>query len=101
MISVEIVYNRFPEMTKRGIAAAEEAKYAAIRAIADAARDRVPVLTGETRDSIMELEDGVEVGGASLYLEFGTRKMSARPFFTQGVVDGENAADGVLDITFR
>lgn len=50
------------------------------RAVADAARARVEVLTGETRESITSDSEKVEAAGASVYLEFGTSKMAAEPF---------------------
>jgi HK97 gp10 family phage protein len=45
-------------------------------------RETVAVDTGETRDSItVNLEtQAVEVGGAGLFLEFGTTRMGAQPF---------------------
>ena len=98
---VTIVENLFPERIAEGLEAAKEAEDAAKRAIAEGARERVPVLTGETQDSIQETEDGVEAGGASIFLEFGTRKMAARPFFLQGVPDGEISADEKLRFAFR
>lgn len=49
--------------------------------VADTAREMVAVDTGETRDSITVTGDGVSVGGAAVYLEFGTYKMAAEPFF--------------------
>jgi len=87
---VTILKNDFPEMTARGVEGADHAKEAAIRKVAEHARENVAVLTGETRDSITEQEDGVSVGGAALYLEFGTRKMAAQPFLIQGVDEAED-----------
>lgn len=49
--------------------------------LANTAMGLVAVDTGETRDSITVTETGVEVGGAAIYLEFGTYKMAAQPFF--------------------
>ena len=63
-----------------GIAAAEAAKNGVRGSVAETARGLVPVDTGETRDSIVETEEGVTAGGAALYLEFGTYKMASRPF---------------------
>jgi hypothetical protein len=101
-VALEVIFveNLFPKRIAQGLEAAEMAKEESIRIIADGARSRVPVLTGETRDSIEELSDGVQVGGAGIFLEFGTRKMAPHPFLLQGMPEGEAGADGVLRIAF-
>ena len=64
----------------RGQVAAQVGRKALAEEVAAFAREHVPVLTGETRDSITVNDEGVTSGGASLYLEFGTSFMSAQPF---------------------
>jgi hypothetical protein len=100
-VRVKIVEDLFPERIAEGLEAAHEAEEAAKRTIADRARERVHVLTGATRDSIQETPDGVEAGEASVFLEFGTVKMAPRPFFLQGVPEGEISADDKLRFAFR
>lgn len=83
MISVLGVANalaRLAAVTGAGRLAAEAAKNEVRSFVADEARGLVAVATGETQESIEETEEGVSVGGAALYLEFGTYKMSAQPF---------------------
>jgi len=58
--------------------------------IAETAGGMVAVDTGETRDSITVTDTGVEVGGAAQFLEFGTYKMAAQPFFRPAM---DEAAD--------
>jgi HK97 gp10 family phage protein len=101
MMSVTIVENLFPERIAEGLKAAHDAEEAAKNTIADRARERVPVLTGATQESIQVTADGVEAGEASIFLEFGTVKMAPHPFFLQGVPEGEAAADNRLRFAFR
>ena len=98
---MKIVEDLFPERIAEGLEAAKEAEEAAKQTIADRARERVAVLTGATRDSIQETAEGVEAGEASVFLEFGTVKMAAQPFFLQGVPEGEVSADDKLRFAFR
>jgi hypothetical protein len=98
--SVTIVKNDFPEAIAKGVEGAKRAKEEAIKRVADHARENVAVLTGETRDSITETDEGVIVGGAALYLEFGTRKMAAQPFLIQGVDEADDVAIEFLSAIF-
>lgn len=61
-------------------AAAPAATGAIAEGVAEAARARVPVLTGETRESIAVVPEGVQAAGAARWLEFGTYRMAAEPF---------------------
>jgi HK97 gp10 family phage protein len=60
--------------------------------IRDRAKQIVHRLSGETRDSleVKEVADGVEVGShlqKAIYEEFGTSKMSARPFMRPAIAE--------------
>lgn len=81
-MEAEIVWNIIPEFTARANVVADAVKRAALEKIAERARELVPVETGATRDSIVvnESEDGVEVGEAGVFLEYGTTNMRAEPF---------------------
>lgn len=79
-IRMRIQMNRIPEVTTKTNIAAKNARNEAANRIAEIARDTVRVDTGETRDSIVVNEGSVSVGGAGLFLEFGTIKMPAYPF---------------------
>lgn len=80
MMTGEIVFDIIPEYAARANGLADVARRAALEKIAEVARSRVAVDTGETRDSITVTDDGVEVGGAGLFLEYGTVNMPAEPF---------------------
>jgi len=60
--------------------------------ILERAKQHVHVLSGETRDSLelTETPDGIEVGSRlpkALYEEYGTTKMSARPFMRPAIAE--------------
>jgi HK97 gp10 family phage protein len=80
MIEAEIVWNIIPSYTARANVAAEAIQRRALEKIAERARELVAVETGETRDSIEVTDEGVEVGGAGRFLEYGTVYMPAEPF---------------------
>jgi hypothetical protein len=80
MMSAEIVFDIIPEYTARANGLAGEVRRRALEKIAERARELVAVDTGETRDSIQVTDEGVEVGGAGVFLEYGTRNMAAEPF---------------------
>jgi hypothetical protein len=70
----------FGKMAVQGAVAAEATEELLGQSVAGVARAKVPVLSGETKDSIVVTDEGVEAGGAALYLEFGTVNMPAEPF---------------------
>lgn len=77
--------SRIPQIIARVNASVGRVNEASARRIAADARQRVPVLTGDTRDSIKaESSDGdtarVTVGFPGQFIERGTRHMGARPF---------------------
>ena len=87
-----VVYNRIPWL----MAAVESNARAAVKKNADKIRDeakrRVPVATGQLRQSITSAvvgtgKESVVVVGAEYgaYVEFGTYKMPARPFLYPAV----------------
>lgn len=84
-VKFEMVYNGFPRAIAHVNARAEGAEDILKERIAEEARLRVRVKTGETRDSIQVTDEGVEAGGAAPFLEFGTRKMPAYPFLGPAV----------------
>lgn len=68
-----------------------DAQAEALDEAAQIMRDTVAVDTGLTRSTIMRDGDAVTVGGAGLYLEFGTVHQAAQPFMIPAfhqVVDG-------------
>jgi len=71
---------RLAAVAARAAAAAPKASEAIAEEVANSARDRVPVLTGETQASIETTPEGVQAGAAAIYLEFGTSRMAAQPF---------------------
>lgn len=89
-----MVYNGFPRIIEHVNARADGAEYALKERIAEEARRRVRVKTGETRDSIEVTDDGVEAGSAAPFLEFGTRHMPAYPFLGPAV---EVAKAGIME----
>ena len=87
-----------PQLLARFAAAAavgEIAGQAAVAALSEdvavTARSMVPVDTGETYDSIQVTPEGVVAGGAAIYLEFGTYKMSAEPFMRPAADEADDA----------
>lgn len=80
LLGVANCLKRLGAVTVAGTAAAEAGKNEVRGFVAETARNTVAVATGETQESITETDEGVTFGGASLYLEFGTYKMSAQPF---------------------
>lgn len=58
---------------------------------ADRMRETVPTATGETASTIRVVQtiEGTDIhmGGASLFLEFGTRKMSPKPFARPAIAE--------------
>lgn len=81
----------------RAEAALNEGKRVLGEEVAETARTSHPWnnVTGETEASIQVTETGVTAGGASIYLEFGTSKMAARPFLRPAAdsANGDAAAD--------
>jgi hypothetical protein len=73
---------RFAALAAGSKLAAEAAEGVIKEHVAEVAESLVAVDTGETKDSIEITDEGVQAGGAALYLEFGTYKMSAQPFLT-------------------
>lgn len=59
-------------------------------------QQRAPVETGELRDSIRE-EDGRVVATAphAGFVEFGTYRMAAQPYFIPGMEDARAALSGI------
>jgi hypothetical protein len=80
MMKAEIVFNIIPAYTARANVLADAIRRRALERIAERAREIVAVQTGETRDSIVVTDGGVEVGGAGVFLEYGTVNMPAEPF---------------------
>lgn len=78
---------------------------AAAEPIAERARSLVKVLTGETRDTVQAVDGKVIAGGAAVFLERGTSKMSKRPFMgpaveqsnTQAADAAKKCLDDVID----
>jgi HK97 gp10 family phage protein len=59
--------------------------------IAEDARNRAPVASGELRDSIQLTLEGVEAAAPhALFVEVGTEKTSPQPFLTPAVQDAES-----------
>ena len=59
--------------------------------IAEDAKNRAPVVSGDLRDSIQATADGVEViSDHALWVELGTEHMSPQPFLTPSVQDAES-----------
>lgn len=94
-LTVRVVFNRIPDIAEalrtEGAALCERTA----DAIVDDAKSTVAVRTGETRDSIHREGGGfasrVLVGGAGLWLEYGTRFMHAHPFFHPAVEKARQA----------
>lgn len=78
--TAEIVWNIIPEFTAKINAEAEVIKHHALERIAEEARSRVRVKSGDTKGSIEVVDDGVQAGFAALFLEYGTVNMPAYPF---------------------
>lgn len=76
---------------------------ASAEAIVDAARARVPVVTGELRDSIQVTEAGVEVGADyGVFVEYGTSDTEAQPFLRPAADEiGTKPADLLAAALFR
>lgn len=81
---VKILFNRIPalvaDLKTKGDAHVQKTADNMVKGM----QERVAVDTGETRDSIHREGSGSEatvtVGGAGLFLEYGTSKMGAQPF---------------------
>lgn len=87
-------------------AAVEAAEPAAQRSVgeevAEAARARVAVSTGETQASIEATTEGASAGGAAVYLEFGTYKMEAQPFMRPAADEASGeGAEAVFQAAIR
>ena len=95
-IRIRIQMNRIPQVTAEYNHAAKKARDDAAQRIADIAYDTVAVDTGETRDSIKVNEGSVSVGGAGLFLEFGTIKMAAQPFLGPAAEQVRAEMDGIF-----
>lgn len=81
-----VVFNRIPELIAVTIANSKRAEIAGARKIAEEARRRAPVDTGELRDSIAAHDNEVIVGAEhGIYNEFGTYKMAPQPFFLPAI----------------
>ena len=71
--------------------ACEDAQNAAAREVADVARQRCPVETGQLRDSITTRADGVVCAAApyAAAVELGTYHRAATPFLAPALRDAE------------
>jgi HK97 gp10 family phage protein len=96
-VTFDLVLNRFPEVIAKTNARAKYSEHELKERIAEEARRRVAVDTGATRDSIEITDEGVEVGGAAIFLEHGTRNMAAEPFLGPAC----EAAKADVEIAFR
>jgi HK97 gp10 family phage protein len=88
-----VLFNRIPSLIAAVEANASGAAYREARKIAERARDMAPVDTGELRGSIHARPTGhksaevVAEARYAAYVEFGTYKMSAQPFFMPALGD--------------
>jgi len=83
--------SRVPELTNRFIKAANEARVETIEEVGNIAQQNAPVRTGELRDSkVTEHTENASLVTFTaphfLFVEFGTYKMAANPFFLAAVV---------------
>ena len=60
--------------------------------IVKTAKTKVPVDTGNLKDSIKKRDDGIVMDGYGLYVEFGTRHMGAQPFIRPSIASVEREA---------
>lgn len=85
-----VVFNRIPEVAAEvEVRARATVARAAEQAAADA-KQRAPVATGFLRDSISAQVDGkdadvIAAAEYAAYVEYGTYKAAAKPFFTSAV----------------
>ena len=84
------------QLDKRLSAAAETAPLAAANILAESVRSRAPRRSGDLAKSVGAADVGATQQGAGVakvyvgafyawFLEYGTRKMSAKPFFRVGI----------------
>ena len=99
-VTFRMVTNRFRMVTARIDAGAEKAVQDFREKVADEARARVAVKTGETKDSIEATKDGVEAGGAALFLEMGTVKMAPQPFLAPAIEASRHTLEGEFAALF-
>ena len=97
-----VVFNRFPEIAARFPVQLHNAVEQMTGIIVQLAQARAPVDTGFLRDSIVaamidEFEGTVTVGAFYAgFVEFGTRKMAAQPYFYPAVDEASTRWDAVL-----
>jgi HK97 gp10 family phage protein len=82
--TLKVIFNRLPELPGMIKAAGDAHVQKTAQNMVKGMQERVAVDTGETRDSIHVEGSGSEakvvVGGAGLFLEYGTIHMQAQPF---------------------
>jgi HK97 gp10 family phage protein len=87
-VTIHIKSNRFPEIAKQFHNEASQVVRKTTFDVEAGAKRLAPVDTGLLRNSIQSLLEGDLTGVVftnveySVYLEYGTRRMSARPFMT-------------------
>lgn len=92
-ITTRVVFNNFPAIKRNMVALAENATAKAAMDMEAGMKTRAPVDTGFLKNSIQARQVGpahwrVTVGADyGIYLEYGTRFMSARPFFFPAVAE--------------
>jgi len=96
-----VLTSRLPQIAARASAGAEAQERATSERVAARMRADVAVDTGATRDSIRVTDKGVEVGGAALYLEYGTHDTAAQPFLLPAVEAERAPFLGRLAALFR
>lgn len=90
--TMRVVYNKFPELIRQSPEKAKELVEKAAFELEARAKLEVPVDTGNLRNSIRTtFENGGFTGVVAtnveyaIYVEYGTRFMTARPYFTPAV----------------
>lgn len=88
-VTVRIVYNKFPELIRKSPEKARELVKKAAYELEARAKVEVPVDTGNLRNSIRTTFENDGMTGVvstnveyAIYVEYGTRFMSAHPYFT-------------------
>ena len=89
MTSIEFIVNRneFGRLASRLRSRVADASQETAEAIVEDAKQRVPVDTGELRDSIDARSEGIgyiveATAGHAGFVEYGTRRMAAQPYLT-------------------